>query len=446
MKRLPAIALGLSALLLAGAAAVGTWYRTAPDAMEFAGDGRVALADYRGSDPTGVPPELRASSLVERGAYLARAADCAPCHTLPGRPEFSGGRAFKLPFGTIYSSNITPDPKHGIGGWTDRQFINAVKHGRARDGKPLYPAMPYTSYAGMTDDDARAIHAYLASLAPVPAREPASNLRFPFSQRGLMPVWSWFFAKEELFRPDARRSPEWNRGAYLAEPLGHCGECHTPRNLGYGLDNRNKYAGEVTAGWKAHNITNDRRAGIGGWSDGELTSYLSTGFAAGRGAAGGPMGEAIDHGLRYLTPSDTAALLTYLRSIPAIYEASDVPRTKPAPEGFARGHTGSEGERLFGGNCAGCHDWTGVSPLSPHARLTGIRSVSDPSASNIVQSILWGVDRRPPDGMAPMPAFGTTLSDREIAAIANCVSERFGRGEATLSEKEVARLRRQGAH
>lgn len=446
MKRLARFALGGAAIAVLAGAGVATWYGTAPNATDFAGGEPVSLAAYKGPDPTGVPGQLKAASLAARGEYLVRAADCAPCHTATGRPEFSGGRSFILPFGKIYSANITSDPKYGIGGMTDAQFVRAVKHGVARDGTRLYPAMPYPSYAGMTDADARAIRAYLATVRPAPLPVPENTLGFPFNQRRLMGVWNLFFAKEPEFQPNQARSPQWNRGAYLTESLGHCGECHTPRNIGFGLDNRRKYAGALTGGWMAHNLTSDKRTGIGEWKETELVSYLTTGFAAGRGAAGGPMGEAVDHGLRYLTREDIAALVTYLRTVPPITTKVGERRTTPAAEGFAKASAGSEGERVFAANCAGCHDWTGVSPLSPHARLTGIRSVNDPSAVNIVQSVLYGVNRPAPDGMVPMPAFGGTLSDREVAAVANYVSSRFGAKGSDLKTDDVARLREEGRH
>ena len=174
---------------------------------------------------------LAQASLVERGEYLAKAADCMVCHTTPGGKEFAGGLGFKLPFGTLYSTNITPDKETGIGNYSDQDFLNAVHRGIRRDGARLYPAMPYTSYTYMTDDDALAIKAYLFSLPPVRAAAPENTLSFPFNQRWAMMFWSALFNPDTRFEPDTSKSPEWNRGAYLAEALAHCGECHTPRNL-----------------------------------------------------------------------------------------------------------------------------------------------------------------------------------------------------------------------
>lgn len=241
-----------------------------PGATDFAGGRTVALADYHAPDPTGVPAEMAQASLVERGRYLARAADCEACHTAKGSAPYTGGVAFVLPFGTIYSPNITPDKDTGIGGWSDAAFLNALHKGIDDKGRNLYPAMPFASYAGMTDADALAIKAYLSSLAPVRAPKPANALSFPFNQRRLVGTWSLFFNPDRRFMPHPDRSPAWNRGAYLVENLAHCGECHTPRNLAFALDNRRKFAGETQAGWRAYNITQDKAAGVGDWSDDAL--------------------------------------------------------------------------------------------------------------------------------------------------------------------------------
>ncbi len=193
--------------------------------------------------------------MVKRGEYLARAADCMVCHTSPGGKQYAGGLAIPLPFGTLYSTNITPDKATGIGDYSDADFLNAVQRGVRRDGTRLYPAMPYPSYTYMTDADALAIKAYLFSLAPVRSANRADTLGFPFNQRWLMGPWSFVFNEDVRFQPNTAQSPEWNRGAYLAEALAHCGECHTPRNLAFALNNRKKFAGALTAGWHAFNIS-----------------------------------------------------------------------------------------------------------------------------------------------------------------------------------------------
>jgi mono/diheme cytochrome c family protein len=258
----------LVAGVIVGAGAV--WYVRGPGPLAFSSGSTVSLADYKDTDPTGVPASMTQASLVERGEYLARAADCVVCHTAPGGKEFTGGFAFKLPFGTMYSTNITPDRETGVGSYTDQEFLDAMHRGVRRDGARLYPAMPYTSYTYITDEDALAIKAYLFSLTPVRAIPPENTLWFPFNQRWAMTFWSAVFNRDTRFRPDTSKTSEWNRGAYLAEALAHCGECHTPRNLGFALNNRKKFGGALTAGWQAFNISSDKAAGLGDWRDEDI--------------------------------------------------------------------------------------------------------------------------------------------------------------------------------
>jgi mono/diheme cytochrome c family protein len=427
------------------AAVVFGWVVLGPGPMDFAGGNRVALAAYREADPTGAPPELAHASLIERGQYLTRAADCVACHTAKGGTPFAGGLAFVLPFGTIYSANITPDKDTGIGSWSDAAFLNALHKGIDDEGKPLYPAMPYASYTGMTDADALAIKAYLFSLAPVHNEVPESQLHFPFNQRWLIGVWASLFDSDRRFEPDVARSAQWNRGAYLVESLAHCGECHTPRNIAFALDNRNKFAGEIQSGWRAYNITSDRSSGVGAWSAAELAQYLSSGHADGRGTAGGPMGEAVADSLQYLTKGDIAAVVTYLQTVPAL-ASSDLPatRTSPAPASHREGvavDTNPRGKRIFEGACASCHGWTGASPLTRYATLTGARAINDPAAINVAQMVLHGT--RSDDGRVVMPAFGHAYSDAEIAAVANYVTARFGAEPSRITAKQVAQLRQE---
>ena len=445
MKRVIGI---LVAIIVVAALGFASWLYLGRNPLAFAGGATVALADYHDGTVAGVPAELASADPVKRGEYLIHAADCQACHTAPGGAPFAGGFAFNMPFGTIYSTNITPDKETGIGNYSDAQFLAAVHRGIRADGQKLYPAMPYASYTYMTDADALAIKAYLFTLAPVSAPPKQNQLSWPFSQRSLITLWNMAFNPDERFRPNASQSPQWNRGAYLAEAMGHCGECHTPRNLAYGLDNHGKFAGALTAGWRAYNITGDKVSGIGDWSDDDLYSYLSTGHANGHGGAAGPMGEAADDSLSYLVPDDTHALVAYLRSIPA--HASDLPRTitTAAPASYKEGAAADaniRGEKIFAGACASCHDWTGVSPVTGFATLTGVRAVNDPSATNVAQTVINGVSRKTADGRIFMPAFGEGYSDDDIAAVANYVTGRFGAKGAHLTAKDVAALREQAA-
>jgi len=437
------VVLVVALIVVAGVA----WIAGGPGPMDFAGGQKVALADYRGGDPTGVPAGLVQADPVKRGEYLARAADCLVCHTAPGGKDYAGGFAFQLPFGTMYSTNITPDKETGIGNYSDQEFLAALRRGVRRDGARLYPAMPYASYTYITDADALAIKAYLFSLPPVRSTPTANTLAFPFDQRWGMMFWSAVFNPDTRFQPNTARTPEWNRGAYLAEALLHCGECHTPRNLAFAIDNREKFAGAVAAGWRAYNISSDKATGIGDWRDQELLAYLSTGHAPGRGTASGPMGEAVDHSLSRLAPEDVRAVVAYLRSVPPA-SSTDLPATlaPPAPASHKAGASPDRrGKVVFEGACASCHGWTGDKAISPFAVLTGVRAVNDPSAINVAQIVISGTRRHVPQGVISMPAFGDSHSDAEIAAVANYVTARFGGQASRITAKDVAELRKQTA-
>jgi mono/diheme cytochrome c family protein len=437
------ILIGGAAVVVVGIA-VYVWLVGGPGPTDFAAGPRVALADYHGPDPTGVPASLKDASLVKRGQYLAQAADCAECHTAKGGTEFAGGLAINLPFGTIYSPNITPDRETGIGEYSDADFLAAVHRGIRKDGVRLYPAMLYPTYAYMTDADVLAVKAYLFSLAPVHARAPENTLAFPFNQRWLMAIWSTFFNADKRYEPNAQQSAEWNRGAYLSEALAHCSDCHTPRNLAFAIDNRRKFAGAETAGWRAYNITSDKAAGVGAWSDDDLFAYLSAGHAGGHGTATGPMGEAIDAGLSHLDPADVRAIVAYLRTIPP--KSSNLPATL-APPASPSHRIGPQladlrGKHLFEGACVSCHSWTGQSAIIPFATFTGARAVNDPSATNVAQIVLIGARRETPNGPAVMPAFGPSFSDAEVAEVSNYVTARFGSAPSHITDADVQALRK----
>jgi len=423
-----------------------SWIAFGPGPMDFAGGHRVSLAAYKGPSPTGVPADFASTDPVARGKYLTIAADCQACHTAKGGVPFAGGLPFNLPFGTIWAPNITPDKETGIGGWSDAQFVRALREGVDDQGEHLYPAMPYSAFTYLTDADALAIRAYLRTLPAVHQETRENTFSFPFNQRRLMAIWGGLFNPNQRFEPNADRSPTWNRGAYLAEGLAHCGECHTPRNLGQALDNRHKYTGAVAAGWRAFNITSALRTGIRGWDAHELAQYLSQGHAPGRGTAAGPMGEAVDLSLSHLTPTDIAALITYLRSIPGA-ETGDQPppQNEPAPAGhrLAAADTAAPlGKKIFEGACIGCHAWSGAGALTGLAELTGSRAVNDPEATNVAQVVILGANRRTAHGQSVMPAFGNAYSDAEIAAVANYVTARFGSRPSAIGPKQVAALRK----
>jgi mono/diheme cytochrome c family protein len=434
------------ALVVLAALGIYAWHLFDPDPMAFVGGSTVSLADYRGADPTGVPADLINADQIKRGEYLARAADCEVCHTAPGGAAYAGGLAFSLPFGTLYSTNITADKETGIGPYSDADFLNAVQRGIRKDGTRLYPAMPYPSYTYMTDADVLAIKAYLLSQPAVHTMNRTETLSFPYNQRWSMIIWSWLFNANSRFRPNPVQSAQWNRGAYLVEALAHCGECHTPRNLAFALDNRKKFVGAVAAGWRAFNITADKGSGVGIWSDDELSAYLATGHALNRGTAAGPMGEAVDQSFSRMSESDIRALVVYLRSVPAI-ASPDLPTAiaAPAPASPKEGKASTDalGKKVFQEACVSCHDWTGVSAISSYATLAGARAVNDPAATNVAQIVISGTRRLTPKGAISMPAFGLAYSDTEIAAVVNYVTARFGSAPSRITNKDVAELRRE---
>jgi mono/diheme cytochrome c family protein len=438
------IAIGVLVLVVV----IALFFVVGPGPMAFSKGRKVDLANYHAANPSGVPAALGQASMIKKGEYLAKAADCLVCHTAKGGAAYAGGFAFVLPFGTLYSTNITPDKATGIGNYTDAQFLAAVHRGVRGDGANLYPAMPYTSYTYMTDADALAIKAYLFSLAPIDSPNKPNDLVFPFNQRWAMGVWSALFNANERFMPDSDKSAEWNRGAYLAEALAHCGECHTPRNLAFALNNRKKYGGALTAGWRAYNISGDKESGVGAWQDEELLAYLASGHAAGHGSAAGPMGEAVDESFSQLAPEDVHAIVAYLRSVPGSV-SSDLPAALApvAPDSHKEGLASAEsrGKQVYEGACVSCHGWSGVSDINGYATLTGARAVNDPHGTNVAQIVLAGMKRSSPAGVTEMPGFGAAYSDSDIAAVANYVTTRFGSRGSNLSAAEIAKMRKETA-
>jgi mono/diheme cytochrome c family protein len=413
--------------------------------MAFAVGKRERLAEYRGM-PAGVPADFPGRDILAGGRYLAEAADCEACHTAEGGKPFAGGRPFDTQFGTLYSPNITPDPETGIGAWSDADFRKALHKGVGLGGKRLYPAFPYAAYSYLTDTDVAAIRTYLWSLSPVKQSAPANTLTFPYDQRWLMAIWAALYVPNTRFQPVAERSATWNRGAYLAEALGHCGDCHTPRTPLQSLDNRRKFAGGSAEGWRAYNLSSDMNSGIGQWSAADLGQYLRTGHSMDRGSAFGPMAQAVHLSLQKLTPADVSAIVEYVRSVPPV-STPDLPAPKltRAPENPLEGvtaQTNTRGEALFAGICSGCHSWTGINEHVPHTNLTGTRAVNDATATNVVLAVLRGASTLPPSGdIATMPAFGLGWTDYDVAAVSNYVIARFGANPSAVSTADVRRLR-----
>jgi mono/diheme cytochrome c family protein len=386
-----------------------------------------------------------AADVVKRGEYLTRAADCAACHSAPGRLPWTGGRAFVLPFGTLYSPNITPDPETGIGGYSDDDWVSALQDGVGRGGKHLYPAMPYNSYTLMTRDDALAIKAYLMSLPPVHAVPPENQMKFPFDQRWVMAFWNVLNNPGHRLQPDASKSADWNRGAYLVEALGHCEQCHTPRNFMQGLKSSAAFGGTEQVGWLAYNISNDQTVGVGGWTDAALEQYLATGHADGHGPASGPMAEAVENSLHYMTPADIHAMVVYLRSVPA--QPSGPPAVQggtapvPADGAAASSRADALGAHIFAEACAGCHLPNGTGRQSPWAALAGDHTTGDPSGTNLVQVLAHGTQLDTSQGLMFMHNFTASYTDPELAAVANYVIAQFGDRQGHVTPQQLAAAR-----
>jgi mono/diheme cytochrome c family protein len=390
---------------------------------------------------------------VRRGEYLARAAGCSLCHTAdPARP-FAGGRPVASFFGEVVAPNITPDAATGIGQWSEEEFLAAVQRGLNRSGQPLYPAMPYAAYTLMSREDVLAIRAFLMAQPPIRADAAQTTLSFPFNQRWLIWVWRLANFRDARFEPPSGKSEAYRRGAYLVEAVAHCGTCHTPSALP-GPGQAGALSGGSFWAWQGYNITADPIAGIGGWSDSDLDRYLSTGAARGRAYAAGPMAETIDHGLRYLSEDDIAAIRLYLRDVAPVPDKSATKARfnwgKPSAaevsfRGTAAIDTGAvtSGAELYSGACASCHGSDGAGtrdgfyPALFHNTTTGAVD-----ADNLVLVILDGVRRAAPEGAALMPGFRARLDDAQVAAVANFVTRSFGNPSALATREAVMALRR----
>jgi mono/diheme cytochrome c family protein len=392
--------------------------------------------------PTTIAAQTVDHALIAKGEYLARAGDCVACHTNPGGHLFAGGRPMPTPFGTIYSSNITPDSKTGIGTWTADQFYGTMHTGRFPDGGLLYPAMPFASYTKVTREDCDAIFAYLRSVPPVNQPNRPHDLRFPYNNRTLILGWRTLFFHEGEYQPDPTKSAEWNRGAYLVQGLGHCSMCHSPINALGGSSESKAFEGGLIPmqNWYAPSLTSNKEAGLGEWSIEEITDLLRKGVSP-RGAVYGPMAEVTFNSLQYLNDADVRAMAIYLKSLAEGNPPVASPSSIPAPETSLLLHFG---QTIYETHCASCHaaDGRGVPPHYPP--LAKNPSIQMESAVNPVRMVLNG-------GFPPgttgnpmpygMPPFAQTLSDDEIAAVVTYIRTAWGNGGSAVSSRQANELR-----
>jgi alcohol dehydrogenase (quinone), cytochrome c subunit len=376
---------------------------------------------------------------VSRGRYLADAGNCVSCHTRAGGEPYAGGVPFETPYGTIYSSNITPDTASGIGSWTRAEVKVALKTGVGKDGTRLFPAFPYPSFTKITDEDADALYAFLKTLKPVRYSPPGNG--WIFSLRWLMASWNSLYFEEATYQPDKAQSAEWNRGAYLVQGLGHCGACHSPRNWMMAEDASRSMSGgtltyELMPGksgtWSAVNLTS-AKAGLAAWSVTDLAKYLQTGFSP-RAGAFGPMNEVIANSLSKLSKEDTRAMAVYLKSLPAL----DVTREPVQPDQL------KAGEAVYKARCEKCHGASGRGGIfsSPPVAGSSITQSDDPAS--LVNIILYGPQLHegiPTGSWEGMPAYRDILTDMQTAAVANYLRGSWGNRAGAVTEKDVAKQR-----
>ncbi len=373
--------------------------------------------------------------VIERGHVLATVGDCVACHTAPGGKPFSGGLKIETPFGIIASPNITPDMDTGIGRWTDAEFVRAMHEGIGRNGEHLYPAFPYPYYTKVTTSDVLAIRAWLATIPAVRNEVVSNQLPFPFSIRADLIGWNGLNFKEGRFVPSAAKPAVWNRGAYLVEGLGHCGACHTEKNVIGGDKSDRALLGGTLGGWFAPNIGGDMRRGVGGWSNEQIVAYLKTGHND-VAAASGPMADVVTQSTSRMAPADLQAIAVYLRDQPP---PQDEPTAKPDDVVM------KTGGRVYATQCAACHTQpgSGVNGLFPTlAHAPNIQSINP---TTLIRAVLQGaksVATDPAPTGAAMPAFDWKLSDEQVAAALTYVRWSWGNSAPSVTSSQVADIRK----
>jgi len=352
------------------------------------------------------------AALIARGAQLSAIGNCASCHTTPGGKSFAGGVALTTPFGTIYSTNITPDVDTGIGAWSEADFLRAMHEGVDRRGRNLYPAFPYDHFARVADDDVRAIYAFIMTRDAVRSTVPPNRLVPPMNFRPLLSAWKALYLRRGVYRPDPDRSAEWNRGAYLVDGLGHCGACHTPRNA-MGAEKKDLYLGGGEAeGWYATALNASSPAPVA-WTADQLTRYLRQGWDDDHGHAAGPMAPVV-HELADVPEADIRAMATYLLAVMGGKEAAAVRTVAPSAD-EARLESGAA---IFAGACAACHD-EGAGAVSsirtvPLAQTTSLHA---PDPRNVLHIVLEGIWPEPGEKGVVMPSFAGALTEEQLASL-----------------------------
>jgi mono/diheme cytochrome c family protein len=420
--------------------------------------------DVGAQTPDAVRFDATDPKLIAKGEYLAKAADCAGCHTAPpGGPSgkqpqhpsapFAGGLPMGSPFGTIFSSNITPDPAAGIGRYSYDDFAQAVRDGVAPGNKRLYPAMPFPSFAKINDADMHALYAYfMHGVTPVATPAPRTRLPFPFDQRWALMFWSFAFAPRDQYVPQPSRSAKWNRGAYLVQSLGHCGACHTPRGpayqeRGYDESARHYLTGGTNDHWFAPNLTGDPGSGLGRFSADDIAAFLRRGHGGGL-VTFGSMVQVVEDSTQYLSDDDLHAIAGYLKSLPPRAPSGHFDsRSRIALESVRAMNTGDielPGAGIYQSFCARCHKADGMGEPLKYPRLAGNPAVLSPHADSLVRLLLEGGEaphtQAGPDPKK-MPSFTGKLTDTEMARVLTFVRNTWGNEAAPVTTRDVRTLR-----
>ena len=397
-----------------------------------------ASIEVPGNGP--VSSNAHSDSPVERGRYIAVAGDCVACHSIPGAGKpFAGGYRLATPFGDLLSSNITQDKDTGIGNWSEKEFADALRKGKGREGENLYPAMPYTSYAKMTDQDISDLYAYMKTIKPVSNAVDTNQMPFPFNIRLFMTGWNLLFFNDEPLAPVAGKSEQWHRGQYLVEALEHCAACHTPKNFLGGDASGKAFKGAELQGWFAPDITNDKYTGIGRWSENDLIEYLRTGSNS-IAVASGPMAEAVTNSTQHLTDEDLRAMAVYLKQPEGKTADSSV-----KPQALAASDARMQsGQKVFAANCEACHNSDGKGVTHMVAGFAGNPAIMAPEIDSLLNSVLVGsrgaITKHSPTG-AGMPAFAWKLSDQQVANVLTYVRNQWGNAAVPVSPEAVAKAR-----
>ncbi|WP_374567996.1 cytochrome c [Ideonella sp.] len=388
--------------------------------------------------PLAITPQL-----VERGAYLARAGNCAACHTARGGAAYAGGRGIETPFGVVYAGNLTPEADTGIGRWTAGDFWRALHNGRSKDGHLLAPAFPYPSYTQVSRDDADAIYAYLRTVAPVRQANRPHALRFPYNTQAALAVWRALFFEPGSFQPQPGKTAEWNRGAYLAKGLGHCVACHSPRNAFGAIADGFEFRGGLIPmqNWYAPSLASPQEAGVADWPTPQVVGLLKTGVSP-RGSVMGPMADVVYRSTQHLSDADLQAMAVFLKDLPQH-------DTAPREADHSADHSADDallpqGAKLYDKHCASCHGDQGQGASGAYPPLAGNRMVTMNDPTNLVRVVVGGgfppttAGNPSPYGMPP---FGPLLGNDDIAAVISHIRNAWGHHAPTVSPQDVVRAR-----